>query len=394
MSMHRWLFWTHDDPEKHANDAASFWPGQVVAVLIIGGLLTALLPAWTGNSVLSCALIAPIHLGMHLVTTRPGVFTRAPRLVSTIENLTNLALMVSYGVNATTPNPLLWVLPAGFIVLVGLGGRPAVVFALAAALFPAIGEAIRAALFAEPLEVTAPLGVGAVLASTYVFIGIIRASWATAAELQRREQEAILLEAERQRIARELHDDVGATLAEISLWLGIARRGGNAEALSTAQASAAACSVRLRQVLVPLREGRSTVGATIDRVRGRLDGLVSAADIAVDVTVGAAVDAEAVLDGVVAHSVQMFVLEAASNAIRHGAAGRFVVVVEAGAAGDLVVACTDDGKGFAVNDVIAVGGLAALRARSAACGGSFTATSTAGATTVMVSLPAVRVAAM
>ena len=132
----RWIFWTNDDPDKHDAEAANFWPMQVVSVFAIGVLLTVLMPWWVGTPVIVCALVAPIHLAMHFVTSRPGVFRKAPRLVSTIENLTNLALMVSYGALASRPNPLLWLFPAAFVVLVGLNGRPAIVFALAAAVLP------------------------------------------------------------------------------------------------------------------------------------------------------------------------------------------------------------------------------------------------------------------
>ncbi len=386
----RWIFWTNDDPDKHDAESANFWPMQVVSIVVIGVLLTVLMPWWVGTPVIVCALVAPIHLAMHFVTSRPGVFRKAPRLVSTIENLTNLALMVSYGALASRPNPLLWLFPAAFVVLVGLNGRPAIVFALAAAVLPALGTLLRLladGAMIDSAALVAPFGAGAVLTSTYVFVGFIRLGWAVDAEQRRVSEEARVVEAERQRIARELHDDVGATLAEINLWLGIAQRGSNPEALATARERAGACSVRLREMLVPLREGSSTIVAVVEAVEMRLVGLAEAGDLQVTITIEPGVDRRASLDGVIAHSVQMFVLEAASNAIRHGNARHFDVVISV-VDGAVVVAATDDGTGFDVERTLKSGRLLGLQSRATACGARFSGESIAGETTVALTLPA------
>ncbi|HEY1099343.1 MAG TPA: histidine kinase [Myxococcota bacterium] len=386
--MNDWQFWNHDDPDAHAAGAAAFWPGHVVAVAILGVVLTLVVPRWTGNSVWSAALVAPLHLAMHAVTFRPGMFARAPRFVSTLENFTNLALMMSYAVNAARPHPLLWVLAAGFVVLVALSGRPAISFALAAALFPAIGTALRALVLGTPVTealLLPPLGAGAVLAATYVFVTFIRAGQRADAERRRRDEQARIVEAERQRIARELHDDVGATLAEINLWLGIAERGVHVEALTTARERARAATVTLREMLVPLRAASSTSTALASAIDTRVAGLARASGMRVTVSVEPG-STQTTLDGVIAHSAQMFALEAASNAIRHGAAQRFHVelgVVE----GAFSLTARDDGQGFDAVQALAEGRLVGLRQRAEACGGTFTATSRPGETMVQLLVP-------
>lgn len=398
---HGWQLWCRDDDDKHDGDAANFWPTHVVAVVFIGIALTLVLPRWAGHPLAACALIAPIHIAMHFVTSRPGIFARAPRLVSSIENLTNLALTVAIGVLGDRPNPLLWLIAAGFVVIIGLAGRPAVVFAVAAATMPVLGTALRLLVDGAPLDpaaFTLPVGASFVLCTTYVFVAFIRAGWAREDELRRREEQARVVEAERQRIARELHDDVGATLAEINLWLGIAQRGvqrgsdnnhdidTRADALAVARERAHACSARLRALLVPLREGTSTIGATTTAIEQRVRGLADAGQVEVVVDVDAAIDGDAELDGVVAHSLQMFALEATSNAIRHGGAAHIVVRVRLDH-GAVCIEVVDDGRGFDVAAMLAANRLLSLRARATACEARFFCVSRAGETRVALVLP-------
>ena len=194
-------------------------------------------------------------------------------------------------------------------------------------------------------------------------------------------------EAERARIARELHDELGQELTALALHLralddevssptGVAR-------LDAVRQALADTSTNLRELAVELRPSglrEHGLASAIERQAARLN---ETSGIAVDVAVGAI---PADLPDAVEIGLFRVVQEALANVARHsGAANASVIANRRG--GRLRVVVEDDGCGFDPSAPSERLGLAGIRERVALLGGSLRIESdTAGGTTVIVEL--------
>lgn len=194
-------------------------------------------------------------------------------------------------------------------------------------------------------------------------------------------------EAERARIARELHDEVGQELTALALHLralddevtsptGVAR-------LDAVRQALADTSTNLRELAVELRPSglrEHGLASAIERQAARLNETTG---IVVDVAVGAIPT-----DLPTAVEIGLFrvVQEALTNVARHsGAANVSVIANRRG--GRLRVVIEDDGCGFDPSAPSERLGLAGIRERVALLGGSLRIESdTGGGTTVIVEL--------
>ncbi|MGY1637820.1 sensor histidine kinase [Geodermatophilus sp. SYSU D00742] len=200
----------------------------------------------------------------------------------------------------------------------------------------------------------------------------------TAAESAREAEHRV--QAERVRIARDLHDSVGHAVSVIALHANVA-----AEAIGRDDAAArravdrigAAASAQLRELRATVKLLRSPAA---DVERGAvglagLGGLVDAAGeagVAVDLDV--AVDADR-LDGAIGAAAYRIVQEALTNVIRHSGATH--AAVGAAVRGDrLELVVADDGPGSRPPAPSTAGGgsgLPGMRERAAALGGQLSA---------------------
>ncbi|MDG9677011.1 histidine kinase [Micromonospora sp. DH14] len=215
---------------------------------------------------------------------------------------------------------------------------------------------------------------------------------ASAAEERRREA-ARQVEAERLRIAREVHDTLGHTMSVVTLQSAVAREAladaehGQAEAaLAAIHAVSGSAMAELRATLGTLRRepgarepapGLTQLGPLVEGVRSgglpvelRLDGPVDA------------------LPTVVGSTVYRIVQEALTNVLRHAHATRAVVTIRATPA-RLSVEVVDDGRGSPDGTGVEAGqGLRGMSERVALLGGTFAAGETAdGGFRVSVHLP-------
>ncbi len=172
---------------------------------------------------------------------------------------------------------------------------------------------------------------------------------AVAADEERHREAARQVEAERLRIAREVHDTLGHTMSVITLQSAVAR-----EALADsdpAQAESALAAIRsvsgsamaeLRATLGTLRRepGPREPAPGFDRLPALVDG-VRQGGLAVDLRVEGPVDR---LPAVVGSTVYRVVQEALTNVLRHAGATRVTVTVRATAA-RLALEVVDDGRG-------------------------------------------------
>ncbi len=214
---------------------------------------------------------------------------------------------------------------------------------------------------------------------------------------ERRRQRLAAAEAERQRWARELHDDTLQSLSALRVGLSTAKRSGKPEALQQAVASA----------IDHLEEGITSLRALITDLRpASLDELGAAAAIqalceraerqgmAIDVSIDLAHEqgrASQRHELETETAMYRIVQEALTNAVKHGAAKRAVVEIHDDDA--LVhVRVRDDGCGFDPAEQTDGFGLLGMHERVQLLDGDLHVESQPGAgTTVQASLPVRRV---
>lgn len=212
---------------------------------------------------------------------------------------------------------------------------------------------------------------------------------------------AMRLHEERSRIARELHDGLGAELSAL-MWraerirarLGAGQGGGHQEELGTLIDRAGFSIDELRTVVWALRAPSTTWGALTAYVRDRVNELC-AGQIELSFTIdepevaGGAAD-ELGIDGELAIDVIRVAQESARNAVRHARASHLHVALALHEAGrEVVITVEDDGVGVP-QAVLSRdrGGLANLRVRATARGGTASITlRPEGGTTIRVRLP-------
>lgn len=197
-------------------------------------------------------------------------------------------------------------------------------------------------------------------------------------------QRALALERVRLRIAADLHDDLGAGLAQIAILSEVGRQ--------RATEGGSATLGEVAGIARDLRAGMADLVWTIDPAHDRLDDLVRrlrqvANNLfdagSVELTFRAPDDAELRRVSLPAESRRHWLLfgkEALTNAARHARANRVEVVIELAGA-ELALTIRDDGAGFATAAARAGNGLASLRARADALGLVLTIDSAPGAGT-------------
>jgi signal transduction histidine kinase len=198
---------------------------------------------------------------------------------------------------------------------------------------------------------------------------------AVAAEEERRREAARQVDAERVRIARELHDTLGHTMSVVTLQAAVGEEaltdGKPAEARAALEAIGAAgagAMTELRATLGTLRRdtGAPEPAAGLDRLPALVDG-VRRSGLPVELLVGSDSSAIPAVVGTTAYRV---VQEALTNVLRHAGAGCASVTVDT-AGGRLLVEVVDDGRG-APSGPVAVEpghGLHGMRERVALLGG-------------------------
>ncbi|MCE9630441.1 MAG: sensor histidine kinase [Planctomycetia bacterium] len=209
------------------------------------------------------------------------------------------------------------------------------------------------------------------------------------AEMERERQ----LEQERARIARDLHDDVGAGLTEIAVQTDWLRR--DVEHLHDAEITGRADRV-CQSAVELIRSVDAIVWAvnpkndTLDRFVGYLthsaDQFVRAAGLGIRLDVPDEVPATP-LPGRVRHNLLLIVREAVNNAVKHAQAKLVWLGVRLDrplAGGRVTITVEDDGRGFDPNEPADDGrhsGLDNMRRRADDIGGTLTLTSRPGSGT-------------
>ena len=197
------------------------------------------------------------------------------------------------------------------------------------------------------------------------------------------------LEAERSRIARDLHDDLGSSLTEISVLANTGQRpkldeGGQAGLFRTIAGKARNLIAALDVIVWAVDPEDNSLQSFGDYVTGHAEDFFSHTDISCRFKVPVAFP-PVNLDGRVRHDLLMAVKEALNNIVRHSEAteAEFRMAVEDG---HLAIDIADNGKGFEIGE--GGHGLKNLPARLVKLGGTCVIESRVGVgTTVKIRLP-------
>lgn len=180
------------------------------------------------------------------------------------------------------------------------------------------------------------------------------------------------IEAERSRIARDLHDDLGSGLSEINLLVGAHQK--RAEAATNESPLFRTIATRTRRLISALdvivwavNPEDNSLQSLADYLNGFVAEYLSNSGVTCRLKVPVLLPA-VTLDGQVRHDLLMAVKEALNNIVRHAEATEVEFRLAADQA--LHITITDNGKGFDVAAGSGRHGLKNLSARLSALGGS------------------------
>jgi signal transduction histidine kinase len=197
-------------------------------------------------------------------------------------------------------------------------------------------------------------------------------------------------EAERSRIARDLHDDLGASLTEISMLASVTAEESAAAPVRGSLEEIAGKAYRvigaLDEIVWAVNPRHDTLASLADYLAGFAGEFLGTAGVALRLDLPRGLPASEV-DTERRHALLLAVREALNNAVKHAEAREVCLRVML-PPGVLVVEVEDDGKGFDPATVRAGEGFGNLRSRLAAIGGSCAITSMPGTgTKVALCLP-------
>jgi signal transduction histidine kinase len=237
-----------------------------------------------------------------------------------------------------------------------------------------------------------------ILSLAAVWIALLRRQVAQrSARLQQeiRERERMerqhALEAERTRIARDLHDDLGSGLTEMGMLASTGLNGSPVadqtnECFNRIAEKARTLVAGLDVIVWAIDPGRNSLQSFGDYLESYAEELLSASNLTCRFKIPIEFAAVS-LSGTTRHSLLLAVKEALNNVIRHASAGE-VELKMAQADGRLEITIADDGRGFDPQTVRPGDGLNNLHARMTALRGNCRIESVPGkGTTIKLSLP-------
>lgn len=188
--------------------------------------------------------------------------------------------------------------------------------------------------------------------------------------------------AERNRLAREIHDTLAQGFAAIRLQLGLAlgdmpASGAAVDAVRLAERIAAENLVEARRSVAILR---SPTPALKDGLSGVVDGVRRLGVRNLDLTI----EPHPAPPPDVAHALMRIAQEALMNAVNHAKARRIGVRLTSPSPGLIRLSIVDNGRGFTPGNDSAGFGIAGMRERAAIVGADFTLVSEPGAGTEVI----------
>lgn len=243
-----------------------------------------------------------------------------------------------------------------------------------------------------PILISAPLHQRPIFWLLLAAIGSGGAAWLSRIEVQRRMQRRMAevereraMERERERIARDLHDHVGAGLTEIAMqsdWVDSdLEQGPNAQTrqrVRSIRQSATDLARSLDEMVWAVNPANDTLKRFVSYLMQCTAQFLQPAGVRVRFDVPPKLP-ELSLEGKVRHALFLVVREALNNAVKH--AGATLVTLEVRCAQQLCIFLEDDGSGFDCCQASPEGthdGLLNMRKRMEEIGGEFHVTSQPG----------------
>ncbi len=223
----------------------------------------------------------------------------------------------------------------------------------------------------------------AVLASSLVFSGWRYLAWQRSQLALSRLEQTTARQQERARIARDLHDELGASLAQIAMLGNRAQKvsAGDSEQqerLAEIYDRARESTRRLDEIVWAVNPARDTLEHLVSYLCKFAEEYLALADVRFRVDIPDELP-HVPLESGIRHNVFLAAREAVHNAVRHGRAGTVTLRV-AVADACFTVEVKDDGGGFDTAAALAAGrGVANMRERMAHVGGEAHFTSEPGA---------------
>ena len=237
-----------------------------------------------------------------------------------------------------------------------------------------------------------PLRIGAILMT--LSLGIAGLLWWSSLrklrEKLRRAQAIRALEQDRLRIARDMHDDIGARLTHLALLADRVKRspGQEGEMLSKLAKEARGTVGALDQIVWAVNPQHDTLGGLIDYMCSYSTEYLAAANLSCRFELSAR-EREAVVPFSIRHPLLMAIKEALQNVVKHAGATRVVIGLMATGT-TLQVTVTDNGSGFVspADSGTFQDGVNNMHARLAEIGGNCSISpSESGGTRVLLSVP-------
>jgi len=312
----------------------------------------------------------------------------------------SVAVVGAYLVAGFPVGPIMVAPFAGLLHLVAYGRlRPALVAAAAGGVVLAAAHQHTAGWVGAGLFLTIWIALaalfGGVQAVRRAFEVEARAGRAWA-ERSRDEEARRRLAEERLRVAREVHDVVGHSLAVITLQAGVAEHllaGGPAQGRDALAAIRDVSRQALEELRTEVAALRGEAGAGLERAPGPglsdLPDLVAAMRAAgLEVSLVSAVDPAVRIPVATASAAYRIVQESLTNVVRHAGAGARARVGLSVDGSALHVAVTDSGLGPAAAPTAGGSGITGMRERTRALGGTLeTGAGAAGGFAVHARLP-------
>lgn len=234
---------------------------------------------------------------------------------------------------------------------------------------------------------------GAVLAAGGIALAVVRRRTQRRIELLERRG---AIERERIRIARDLHDDLGASLTEIDFLGALAERGGPtspevADRLRSLRSKARETVMSLDEIVWAVDPRNDTLGALGEYMGSFAQQFFRVTNTSCRLDIDPK-PRDLPLDSEVRHALFLAFKEAVNNVARHAGAGECRIFLAA-REGELLIRVSDDGCGFdqTAAGFVAGEGLCNIRERLVACGGWQRIESTPGqGTSIVMGLPVAR----
>ena len=197
----------------------------------------------------------------------------------------------------------------------------------------------------------------------------------------------IRLRKQREQIARDLHDGIGSQLTHIisRLEMLVHRNPAFESQLNDLQDFTRETVQQLRETIWVLNQGEIAYGTLTERIRGLLTRISSEAGCPT-IKLTAYGEASTLLDPRLASSLFRIVQEGVNNAMKYATCSDITVCLATDQQ-SLTLLVSDNGRGFCVEDVAKGYGLLNFKTRAEELDGTFSLTSSADGTEILIEFP-------